>query len=1417
MKTYLKRLLSGMLSMVLTMSAIPIVSAHAEDSTEPYPYTMFAASDAEGAITVNAGNFCVNGNVATNGTIVSSGNMNVNGARTENAEESMIFIFDKIDYQYFSGSNVNEHEEDYVLDELNINLNVPTEVKGETTLTGNVNINSALKSMEDINLFGEVKNTNDSIIFSKYGDIVIDSQNVNLNGLVYAPFGTVDITAQNLNLNNVVIIAESIVLNCPSVNANNSTNMSTFVGNASEGLDIPADELCYWEDSNNNGLPDYFEDMRNWGLLRDDDSNGYPNIIESFLGAVDNDCDTDGDRLPDWYETLVTVGTDPLNPDSDGDSVSDYYEHFVLNTDPLNYDSDQNGINDGAEDFDNDYLLNSDEELNETDPFKADTDGDTLTDYQEINEYSTNPRKYDTDDDGINDGAEILNSLNPNNPDTNGNGILDGQELIENQVVAVDPSTYINFDEAMVLPKLEITGVGDYSSMIYYTDKSYESTFSNIPYICGHIISINHPDYMQYESARLTFTINPSILALHPIDDLMIFRFDSETGEAIGYDTSVVDSETICADVDQLCSYGVGIKSAYFDLLGTEEESEDAEISSYGNVDIIFAIDTTGSMGNTVNNVINNIQSFFTSFESDSLNIRVGLISFKDLDVEGPFSTTSYGWFENPDELITQLQKLSITGGDDPPESALDALMKATEMKTRIGAEKHIVLITDETYKKNYSIQYVPFNAHFPQAPTPKILEYELPISFYANNLKYLGYHVSVITNTNYYSNYRIFTDSTDGYLGNINGSFSNELSNIISEVKSDVEEGRWIRLADNRVVKITDGDQDGDGIPDYAELGPTRSKTINGQAVEYYTLRSDFTKRDTDGDGVDDNVDVSPMCYDICVSESISDYKIKLNTGKTFNVIFNEHQTYYTYTHLKNMKEMYIVGGFDAFLNNADSTFHLGNSFFSTASIDRITELVDENNSTTFTPKEAAVLSLFDIESAKLTMLKCDETSRRLFFEEYLNITGVIDSDDSTQILNNYAYINDNINSFFWVKGESFQHYVDNYLNNAVMYAVLGPWGTTEVNSIGLIGNICMGFLPQFAVIQSLEFISYDIATGQSLETTLMDMAGGALDVVAVYQAAKVAHGAIIIAENSDNFTRVFRVASEPSEFAEQVAKLDIVNTANVGLNHYSDEIYTCLMSNLDELPESFTTSAFTYKIAPYDNEFIDCMFEFNDDLGEIYKVSPNIADDTVERTLRDSISGDTLKSADEIKNAAGLQISKTNSQLSKVQKAVNSISIDSSKFYVATIDIADGAFDDSIKAITEKLRQMVVDGTITGTNGEALSLKRNQKNLCVMADKSTGRVYYGISSNNPNNPTILSTVNDWLVQRMKHVPQTKNYPLDNCAEFKAINAALQDGADLNNLVSYTVWTENGNFHAPCRQCQAMYQDFISSFLDWE
>ena len=201
MKFNIKKILSGVMATVMALTMLPNFSALAEDVVK-YPYTMFAASNKEGAITINASNFCVNGGIATNGTIISSGNMNVNGTKSENANEEMIYIFDKLDSEYFLGNNVKEFEEDYILKEMNININNPLEVKGEIELTGNINLNTGMKALEDIILNGEVKNTNNSVIFSKYGDVVIDSMNTNLNGLIYAPFGNVEITAQNLNFNN---------------------------------------------------------------------------------------------------------------------------------------------------------------------------------------------------------------------------------------------------------------------------------------------------------------------------------------------------------------------------------------------------------------------------------------------------------------------------------------------------------------------------------------------------------------------------------------------------------------------------------------------------------------------------------------------------------------------------------------------------------------------------------------------------------------------------------------------------------------------------------------------------------------------------------------------------------------------------------------------------------------------------------------------------------------------------------------------------------------------------------------------------------------------------------------------------------------------------------------------------------------
>jgi hypothetical protein len=69
--------------------------------------------------------------------------------------------------------------------------------------------------------------------------------------------------------------------------------------------------------------------------------------------------------------------------------------------------------------------------------FGKDSDGEGLSDDQEINLYGTNPNSYDTDHDGLNDYEEVkIYNTNPNNPDTDGDGTSDKDEIF----LGLDPN-----------------------------------------------------------------------------------------------------------------------------------------------------------------------------------------------------------------------------------------------------------------------------------------------------------------------------------------------------------------------------------------------------------------------------------------------------------------------------------------------------------------------------------------------------------------------------------------------------------------------------------------------------------------------------------------------------------------------------------------------------------------------------------------------------------------------------------------------------------------------------------------------------------------------------------------------------------------------------------------------------------------
>ena len=65
------------------------------------------------------------------------------------------------------------------------------------------------------------------------------------------------------------------------------------------------------------------------------------------------------------------------------------------------------------------------------DPLSADTDGDGLSDGQEVNVYRTTPTNADTDGDGLKDGEEVGRDTNPLATDSDGDGLLDGWEVAQ--------------------------------------------------------------------------------------------------------------------------------------------------------------------------------------------------------------------------------------------------------------------------------------------------------------------------------------------------------------------------------------------------------------------------------------------------------------------------------------------------------------------------------------------------------------------------------------------------------------------------------------------------------------------------------------------------------------------------------------------------------------------------------------------------------------------------------------------------------------------------------------------------------------------------------------------------------------------------------------------------------------------------
>ncbi len=185
-----------------------------------------------------------------------------------------------------------------------------------------------------------------------------------------------------------------------------STIGEHIYGYAVTKVDEGATELRFWR-GNNKDLWNYsislsyidFLNGLNCVKVTGWDGEG---SIASY--SYDN-ADSDNDGLPDFYEEMAKL--DKNNPDSDGDGLPDGYEIFSNYSYPNKADTDGDGISDADEDTDNDGLSNLEEYKLGINPIDKDTDGDGLNDAVEI-KYNMDPNNQDTLNDGIMDGDRIF-------------------------------------------------------------------------------------------------------------------------------------------------------------------------------------------------------------------------------------------------------------------------------------------------------------------------------------------------------------------------------------------------------------------------------------------------------------------------------------------------------------------------------------------------------------------------------------------------------------------------------------------------------------------------------------------------------------------------------------------------------------------------------------------------------------------------------------------------------------------------------------------------------------------------------------------------------------------------------------------------------------------------------------------------
>jgi len=527
--------------------------------------------------------------------------------------------------------------------------------------------------------------------------------------------------------------------------------------------------------------------------------------------------DIDNDLVPDHIEQ--SIGTNINNPDTDGDGLTDAQELSKTFTNPLKYATVTPGGSDLVADMDADGLSNQLELTIGTHPVDVDTDDDGLSDAIEYGTFNSDPLKADSDNDGLTDDSEQRLATQPRNPDSNGNGTHDGAEIFTTSVSMPNGAASV-----------ELTGMGDVAKTVTFQDVSANQRYQNIP---GQVTSaIDIKAAVPFSRAVVKLQFNPAQVPNQDYANLRMMYFDerarvfkSLTNDGVDAATGYAWAETTHFTTFVLFHIPTWQTAWQVPLDGDNDPATPILL------DMMLVIDSSGSMS------VNDPQDMRKTAAKEFVDAllpgdQAGVIDFDTIGVVRQHLTMHFSWVKDAIDLIDADGGTNLGSGIGQSNNVLVQFARPATLKVAI-------LLTDGQGPYNPVLTT--------QAHDAGIVIFTIGLG---NDVD--GPLLQAIADG---TGGRYYAVASPEDLPEVFSRITEETSSDGDDTDQDgipnLIETQGIRSGTGAVV-ITDPakwDTDGDGLSDGDEAGERRYSP-NG---EYYTFTSNPTLPDTDDDGLTD------------------------------------------------------------------------------------------------------------------------------------------------------------------------------------------------------------------------------------------------------------------------------------------------------------------------------------------------------------------------------------------------------------------------------------------------------------------------------------------------------------------------------------------------------------------------------------